>query len=333
MLPIYSGWDIIYGKAVFSESLIKAVSRGLLLCLRSAVDVEMPPSLQHLCLLGLLETSLGGQAQSASPEPSEVVAPKEKKARVSSPASLSTTSLVVDEISGVNRVIVDGIILDFVTRVAEWTEDDKDRHRTRLFRMDVVRKREAWAASNAIEDVDVEDDYESCWTECDEHDDEHDVDLLSELKKGLIEEFETMSSQLSRALGGIISAKVTFHVVDDDDDDASVLTLKGKISGGSTTTQFPMCGASAFKFKPGFFEISPVDVLSLKFVSNLLGLDDSATVKDLQGYEQEPPNGYYGEEIWDKTGKVTTRRHERVKEEDMKGNDPAWIMLGMASYG
>ena len=89
MLPVYSGWDIIYGKAVFSESLIKAVSRGLLLCLRSAVDVEMPPSLQHLCLLGLLETSLGGQAQSASTEPSEVVAPKEKKARVSSPASLS----------------------------------------------------------------------------------------------------------------------------------------------------------------------------------------------------------------------------------------------------
>ena len=68
---------------------------------------------------------------------------------------------------------------------------------------------------------------------------------------------------------------VTFHVVGggDDDDDASVLTLKRKISGGSTTTQFPMCGASAFKFKPGFFEISPVDVLSLKFVSNLLGLD------------------------------------------------------------
>ena len=141
MLPVYSGWDIIYGKAVFSESLIKAVSRGLLLCLRSAVDVEMPPSLQHLCLLGLLETSLGGQAQSASTEPSEVVAPKEKKARVSSPASLSTTSLAVDEISGVNRVIVDGIILDFVTRVEEWTEDDKDRHRTRLFRMDVVRKK------------------------------------------------------------------------------------------------------------------------------------------------------------------------------------------------
>jgi hypothetical protein len=24
MLPVYSGWDIIYGKAVFSESLIKA---------------------------------------------------------------------------------------------------------------------------------------------------------------------------------------------------------------------------------------------------------------------------------------------------------------------
>ena len=145
--------------------------------------------------------------------------------------------------------------------------------------MDVVRKREAWAASNAIEDVDVEDDYESCWTECDEHDDEHDVDLLSELKKGLIEEFETMSSQLSSALGGTISTMVTFHVVGggDDDDDASVLTLKRKISGGSTTTQFPMCGASAFKFKPGFFEISPVDVLSLKFVSNLLGLDDSAT--------------------------------------------------------
>ncbi len=47
---------------------------------------------------------------------------------------------------------------------------------------------------------------------------------------------------------------------------------------------------------------------------------------------QEPPNGYYGEEIWDKTGKVTTRRRERVKEEDMKGNDPAWIMLGEAGY-
>ena len=57
------------------------------------------------------------------------------------------------------------------------------------------------------------------------------------------------------------------------------------------------------------------------------------TVKDLQDYEQEPPNGYDGEEIWDKTGKVTTRRRERVKEEDMKGNDPAWIMLGEASYG
>ena len=98
----------------------------------------------------------------------------------------------------------------------------------------------------------------------------------------MIEEFETMSSQLSSALGGTISTMVTFHVVGggDDDDDASVLALKRKISGGSTTTQFPMCGASAFKFKPGFFEISPVDVLSLKFVSNLLGLDDSATVKD-----------------------------------------------------
>ena len=98
----------------------------------------------------------------------------------------------------------------------------------------------------------------------------------------MIEEFETMSSQLSSALGGTISTMVTFHVVGggDDDDDASVLTLKRKISGGSTTSQYYICGASAFKFKPGFFEISPVDVLSLKFVSNLLGLDDSATVKD-----------------------------------------------------
>jgi hypothetical protein len=44
------------------------------------------------------------------------------------------------------------------------------------------------------------------------------------------------------------------------------------------------------------------------------------TVKDLQDCEQEPPKGYYGKEIC-------------VKEEDMKGNDPAWIMLGEASYG
>ena len=97
------------------------------------------------------------------------------------------------------------------------------------------------------------------------------------------------------------------------------------MAGGSTEMNH-MMGTSAFKYKPGFFDIPPEDVRSLKFVSNLLGLDDSATVKDLQDYEQKPPDGYYG------IGRGRTERREHVGEFDMRGNDPAWITVGSAIF-
>jgi len=62
---------------------------------------------------------------------------------------------------------------------------------------------------------------------------------------------------------------------------ASIFTIAAKIVSGWTHSE-EMSGVSAFKFRPGFFEVSPHDDRSLKFVSNMIGLDGGAKTRDLQ---------------------------------------------------
>ena len=84
-------------------------------------------------------------------------------------------------------------------------------------------------------------------------------------------------------------------------------------------------GTSAFKFNPGFFDVSPEDVRTLKFITNLLGLDDSVKISDLQNPGQSSPNGYFGKES---RGCLNEN-----KEEHMEGIDPAWITEQFIYFG
>ena len=79
-----------------------------------------------------------------------------------------------------------------------------------------------------------------------------------------------------------------------------------------------MSSVSAFKVRPGFFDVSAHDERSLKFVSNLLGLDGSAKTSDLQDGDHPSPQGYYGAKR-SKAGKVDMRQ--------MEGNEPAWFTV------
>jgi hypothetical protein len=99
-----SGWDVIYGKAVYIMSLINAVSRGLLPCIRSAIEVS--PSLQNQCLFAVIQRAMSEQMQSTCPE-SMTVSSKKQKIEIDSSAKNVTVKSIVDDmilygISGVD---------------------------------------------------------------------------------------------------------------------------------------------------------------------------------------------------------------------------------------
>jgi len=320
---VYSEWDVMYGKVILTKSLIDAIYRGLLPCLRSAIEVS--PSLQNQCIFALIKSAMSEQMQSTCSE-SLVVSPKKQKMEKDELATTETviTSSLVDKISDVERSVVEDIITNFVTRIAEWTEYEKSMHRKRLSRIDVIRKRENWAANKAIDDFDVYDDDASCWTkECDDSNEyigwyEHDADDMKE-------DFDAMMLPLLSVLDGI-SAKVTAYEPKYQLGSASILTVDAKQAAGSTD----LCpcdqdGTSAFKFAPSFFDTPPEDLRSIKFVSNLLGLDDNATVADLQGFRS------FGNETSSSfvyTKEDATDRNDDVAEDGMRGKDPAWIIVG-----
>jgi hypothetical protein len=124
-----------------------------------------------------------------------------------------------------------------------------------------------------------------------------------------------MISQLSAALRGAISEnicyKAEFLAL------ASILTIGAKIVSGWTKPG-DSTGLSAFKVRPGFFDVSRHDERSLKFASNLLGLDGSAKTSHLQDANHLSPQGYYGAKMSD-AGKVDMRQ--------MEGNEPAWFTV------
>jgi hypothetical protein len=184
-----------------------------------------------------------------------------KKQKISSPVAASTSSLLVYEILVVDWSIVDNSIL----------ERTKRRDRKLLHKIDVVRKRKTFIRDNPplksafdyMEDFDVEDDDSSCWAECDsiknDEDKDPDYDMIDRTER-VIKEFETMTSQLLKALEGAVSSKVTFHLdYGFRSGLARVLTLDGHMAGGSTDLN-DMTGTSAFKYKTGFFDIPPPDV-------------------------------------------------------------------------
>jgi hypothetical protein len=316
-----SGWDVIYGKAVYTISVIDAVSRGLFPCIRSAIEVS--PSLQNQCLLSLIQRAMSEQMQSTFPD-SITVSSKKQKIEVDSTIKVVTTKSIVDDnVSDVERIVVDEIITKFVTTVAEWTENEKHIHRKRLSRIDVIRYRKEWADTHAMDDFDVEDDDASCWKKCDEKDWDDMTNYAEYMKK----DFEAMIMQLSRVLVGTVSADVTYDIKYGYDGDASILTVDAKHATGCTYLSCHHDGTSAFKFKPSFFDVPPGDVRSIKFVSNLLGLDDSATVKDLQDQHPNYSPGRYG---WRKRA---PEKKDDDEEDGMRGNDPAWIMVSTVYTG
>ena len=319
-----SGWDVIYGKAVYTMSLIDAVSRGLIPCIRSAIEVS--PSLQNQCMLSLIQRAMSEQIMQSDlsePIPKKQKTVKDEHANLSTTKTVTTNSLV-DNVSDVERSLVDEIITNFVARVAEWTENEKEMHRKRLSRIDVIRYRKEWAAAHAMDDFDVEDDDASCWKKCDEKD----WDDMTNEAEYLKEDFEAMIMQLSEVLVGTVSADVTYDIKYGYDGDASILTVDAKQATGST---YPNCnqGTSAFKFKPSFFDIPLGDLRSIKFVSNLLGLDDSATVADLQ--DQHP--GPYDSPARYGRRERAPERNDDMEEDGMRGNDPAWIIVGTVYTG
>ena len=99
---------------------------------------------------------------------SEPITKKQKIEKDSSAKNVTTKSIVDDNVSDVERSVVDEIITNFVTTVAEWTENEKVMLRKRLLRIDVMRYRKEWADTHAMDDFDIEDDDASCWKECDE---------------------------------------------------------------------------------------------------------------------------------------------------------------------
>ena len=299
-------WSIIYGKVVFNASLVKAVSRGLLPSLRAACVVS--PSLQNLSLLALLERSLAPTSPSFS-------APPKKRSR-----SLSVTAdrAVPDGLSDAHKSVLEASILSFVEQVAAWTEDEKERQMQLLNRADVIVKREQLACELKLTDFDVLDDEDECWKACESSDslsDEYDFSIFEkvEIATG---EFEVIISQLSTALRGAISENICYKT--EFSALASILTIDAKIVSGGAQPGDMGSGVAAFKVRPGFFDVSPHDERSLKFASNLLGLDGSAKTIDLQDADQPSPHGYYGANR-SKAGKVGMRQ--------MEGNEPAWFTV------
>ena len=200
-------------------------------------------------------------------------------------------------------------------QVAAWTDDEKERQKELLNRADVIEKREQLALELKLTDFDVQDDEDECWGACESSDSlSDDVSMFEEVENAT-GEFKVMISQLSTALRGAISedicCKTEYMAL------ASILTIDAKIASGWTEQGY-MSGVSAFKFRPGFFDVSPHDERSLKFASNLLGLDGGAKTSDLQDADQPSPQGYYGAER-SKAGKVDMRQ--------MEGNEPAWFTV------
>jgi hypothetical protein len=314
----HSYWSIIYGKAVFNTSLVKAVSRGLLPSLRAACVVS--PSPQNLSVLSLLEKSL----TPTSPSPFET--PK-KRSRCSNDDSAVTSAPDVLPDACVMKVSFSS----FVEQVAAWTDDEKTKQIELLKRADVILKREKLAEELKFTDFDLLDDDDKRWDECessDSHDDD-DCDGAEDAFEDAFEEFKVMMKKLSAVFRGEVSKGICYKVESNCDEWASVidcciLTVDDKMVRGSTKEghERRMSGTSAFKFRPGFFDVSPFLVRSLKFVSNLLGLDDSATVRGLQDYDQPSPKGRYGSGS-SKAGRVTS--------EQMNGSDPAWFTLQTVS--
>ena len=217
---------------------------------------------------------------------------------------------------------------NFIERVANWTEEEKLIHFIGVARTDVLLKREAFAVEHDMKDFDVEDD--SIDWDCDSDFDSDKTDhekIDSEHKKLMVvqESFDSMISQLSKIFGGAISEKVTVNSVDDWFRSSCLLTLQGKTfnTGDDILCNGDgMCDTASFQFKPGFFEVSSEDVRSLKFVSNLLGLNDSGNVKDLQDDSQPRDNfGYYDE---DRGAPISERKKDH---EEYENNEPAWITV------
>jgi hypothetical protein len=211
-------------------------------------------------MLSLIQRAMSEQIMQSDlsePIPKKQKTVKDEHANLSTTKTVTTNSLV-DNVSDVERSLVDEIITNFVARVAEWTENEKEMHRKRLSRIDVIRYRKEWAAAHAMDDFDVEDDDASCWKKCNEKN--WDIDMTNEAED-LKGDFQAMIMQLSRVLVGIVSADVTYDTkYGYSDGDASILTVDAKQATGRT---YPSCrkeGTSAFKFKPSFFDVHPGDV-------------------------------------------------------------------------
>ena len=329
-------WSIIYGKVVFNESLVKAVSRGLLPSLRAACVVS--PSLQNLSLLALLKQSLAPTSPSFSEPP-------KKKSR-----SLSVTAdrAVPDGLSDANKYVLEASIWSFVEQVAAWTEDEKERQMQLLNRADVIVKREQLACELKLTDFNVQDDEDECWKACESSDslsDDYDFSedfSIYEKVENATGEFEVIISQLSTALRGAISENICYKTASWDahaSRSASILTIDAKIVSGGAQPGDMGSGVAVFKVRPGFFDVSPHDERSLKFASNLLGLDDSAKTIDLQDADQPSPHGYYGANRF-KAGEVGPTSDDDDDDDDdddgmpqMEGNEPAWFTVQSMSFG
>jgi hypothetical protein len=296
-------WSIIYGKVVFNASLVKAVSRGLLPSLRAACVVS--PSLQNLSLLALLESSL-------APAPLSFSSPPETRIR-----SLNVVA-VRDKPEGLadaHKSVLEASIWSFVEQVAAWTDVENERQKELLNRADVIVKREQLALELKLTDFDVQDDEDECWEACKSSDSLSDYDSMFEEVEKATGVFKVMISQLSTALRGAISEDICYK--SEYFALASILTIDAKIVSGWKQPG-DMSGVSAFKVRPGFFDVSPRDERSIKFASNLLGLDGSAKTSDLQDANHPSPQGYYGAKR-SKAGKVDMRQ--------MEGNEPAWFTV------
>jgi hypothetical protein len=193
-------------------------------------------------------------------------------------------------------------IFSFVEQVAAWTDDEKEKQKELLNRADVIVRREQLADGLELIDFDVQDDDDERWEECEES---PDCDPNCDGHECALEEFKVMMTQLSVALRGAVSKGICYNP-SSGFTFASILTIGAKMVRGSARQgeESKMSGNAAFKFRPGFFDVSPDDVRSLKFVSNLLGLDDSATIKHVQDFDQPLPEGRYGAGR-SKAGKIT----------------------------
>jgi hypothetical protein len=298
-------WSIIYGKVVFNTSLVKAVSRGLLPSLRAARVVS--PSFQNISLVARLENSFAPTSPLFSPSPKM----KSWSLNVTADRGALSEGLADAHDSG-----LEVSILSFVEQVAAWTEDEKERQIQLLNKADAIVMRERLAHEMKLTDFDVQDDGDERWKACEAKIlDSHDT--MFEKVEDATGDFEVMISQLSMALQGAISENICYK--SEYLALASILTIDPKmVSGWTEPSSEDNTGVSAFKVRPGFFGVSAHDERSLKFASNLLGLDGSANTRDLQDFNQPSPQGYYGA----KSSKAST-----VDMLQMGGNEPAWYTV------